>query len=85
MIIDSSANGSVNGSDSRIVTGCSQDSNCAARMRYMKISDSPNARRKFCAARPSSRERPRIACWPGSMFNELAVSVVSGINGLGRF
>ena len=27
MMIDSSANGSVSGSDSRIVTGCSQDSN----------------------------------------------------------
>ena len=58
MMIDSSANGSVSGSDSRIVIGCSHDSNCAARIRYMKISDSANAIRKFCAARPSSRERP---------------------------
>ena len=40
MMIDRSANGSVSGSDSRIVTGCSHDSNCAARIRYMKISDS---------------------------------------------
>ena len=58
MMIDSSANGSVSGSDSRIVIGCSHDSNCAARIRYMKTSDSTNAIRKFCAARPSSRERP---------------------------
>ena len=58
MMIDSSAKGSVSGSDVRIVTGCSHDSNCAARIRYMKMSERPNARRKFCAARPSSRERP---------------------------
>ena len=58
MMIDSSANGSVSGSDSRIVTGWSHDSNCAARIRYMNTSDSTNAIRKFCAARPSSRERP---------------------------
>ena len=37
MISEISANGSVSGSDSRIVTGCSHDSNCAARIRYMKI------------------------------------------------
>ena len=37
MTIEISANGSVSGSDSRIVTGCSHDSNCAASTRYMKI------------------------------------------------
>jgi hypothetical protein len=58
MMIESSANGSVSGSDRRIVIGCSHDSNCAARIRYMKTSESTNAIRKFCAARPSSRERP---------------------------
>ena len=58
MMIDSSANGSVSGSDSRIVIGCSHDSNCAARIRYMKTSDSTNASTKFCAARPSSFDRP---------------------------
>ncbi len=58
MMIDSNANGSVSGNDSRMVTGCSHDSNCAARIRYMKTSDSRNAVTKFCAARPSSRERP---------------------------
>ena len=58
MMIDSSANGSVSGSDSRIVIGCSHDSNCAARIRYMKTSDSTNASTKFCAARPSSLDRP---------------------------
>ena len=56
--IASSANGSVSGSDSRIVIGCSHDSNCAARIRYMKTSDSTKASTKFWAARPSSRERP---------------------------
>ncbi len=57
-MIDSSANGSVSGNDSRIVTGCSHDSNCAARIRYMKMRDSANAMRKFCAALPSSFDRP---------------------------
>ncbi len=56
--IDSSANGSVSGSDSRIVTGCSHDSNCAASTRYMKISDSASACRNALAVRFSSRERP---------------------------
>ena len=55
---DSSANGSVSGSDSRIVTGCSHDSNCAARIRYMKTSDSRMAERNAVAVRLSSRERP---------------------------
>ena len=40
MMSESSANGSVSGSDSRIVTGCSHDSNCAARIRYMNTNDS---------------------------------------------
>ena len=56
--IERSANGTVSGSASRIVTGCSQLSNCAARIRYMKTKDSPKARRKFCAARPCSFDRP---------------------------
>ena len=56
--MDRSANGSVSGSDSRIVIGWSHDSNCAARIRYMKTSDSRNAVTKFCAARPSSLDRP---------------------------
>jgi hypothetical protein len=64
-MMDSSANGSVSGSDSRIVIGWSHDSNCAARIRYMNTSDSTNAMRKFCAgpselARPS-RERGAVA------------------------
>ena len=68
MMIDSSANGNVSGSDSRIVTGCSHDSNCAARIRYMNTSDSPKAIRKFCAARPSSRDRPaNRVLYPGPM------------------
>ena len=47
-----SANGTVSGSDSRIVIGCSHDSNCAARIRYMKMNDSANATRKACAGAP---------------------------------
>ena len=57
-MIDSSAKGSVSGSDSRIVIGCSHDSNCAARIRYMKTSDSTKASTKFWAVRPSSLDRP---------------------------
>ena len=62
-MIDRSAKGSVSGSDSRIVIGCSHDSNCAARIRYMKMSERTNASTKFCAARPSSRDRPVNAPW----------------------
>ena len=58
MMIDNSAKGSVSGSDRRIVIGWSHDSNCAARIKYMNTSDSRNASTKFCAARPSSRDRP---------------------------
>ncbi len=58
MIIDNNANGNVSGNESRIVMGCSHDSNCAARIRYMNTSDRPKASRKFCAARASSRDRP---------------------------
>ena len=57
-ISDSSANGSVSGRDSRIVTGWSQDSNCAASTRYMKISDRANAVRNAVAVRLSSRDWP---------------------------
>ena len=73
MMIESSANGSVSGSESRIVIGCSHDSNCAARIRYMKTSDSTNASRKFCAARASSRDRPanRVAV-PGPISSDSA-------------
>ena len=38
---DRSANGTVSGSEIMIVTGCSHDSNCAARTRYMKMNESP--------------------------------------------
>ncbi len=58
MTIEMSANGSVSGSDSRIVTGCSHDSNCAASTRYMKMSDSASACKKALAVRFSSRDRP---------------------------
>ncbi len=49
-----SAKGTVSGSASRIVIGCSHDSNCAARMRYMKMNDSPKARMKALPVRAIS-------------------------------
>ena len=51
-------NGNVSGNGRRIVTGCSQDSNCAASTRYMKMSDSASAWRNADAVRLSSRDRP---------------------------
>ena len=76
-MIESSAKGSVSGSDSRIVIGCSHDSNCAARIRYMNTSDSTNASTKFCAARPSSLraagEARRDSRRPGSSSVELGL------------
>ena len=56
--IDRSANGTVSGSASRIVIGWIQLSNCAARIRYMKMIESRNAMRNADAAFPCSRERP---------------------------
>ena len=53
-----SAKGIVSGRARRIVIGWSQLSNWAARMRYMKMNDRAKARRKFCAARPCSLDRP---------------------------
>ncbi len=83
MMIDSSANGSVSGSDSRIVMGCSHDSNCAARIRYMNTIDNRNAMRKFCAARPSSLERPaKRVLYPGPMFNDSAARVIAAMAGV---
>ena len=58
MTIEISANGSVSGSDRRIVTGCSHDSNCAASTRYMKMSDNARACKNALAVRFNSRERP---------------------------
>ncbi len=56
--MESRANGTVSGSASKIVTGWSHDSNWAARIRYMKMMDSRNARAKFRAAVPISFEVP---------------------------
>ena len=42
----------------RMVIGCSQLSNCAARTRYMKTPEERKASRKALAARPCSLERP---------------------------
>ena len=52
------ANGTVSGSASRMVIGCSQDSNCAARMRYMKMNDIPKARMKALPVRAISFDCP---------------------------
>ena len=76
MISDSSANGSVSGSDSRIVTGCSHDSNCAARIRYMKMNDSAIAVRNALAVRFNSRERPaKSARYSGGIQFAAAASI----------
>ena len=53
-----SANGTVSGNARRIVIGCSHDSNCAARMRYMKMKASPNAIRNAPPVRLSSFDWP---------------------------
>jgi len=42
-----SANGTVSGSEIKIVMGCSHDSNWAARIKYMKTKAKPNAMAKF--------------------------------------
>ena len=68
--IEKSANGTVSGSASRIVIGWIQLSNCAARIRYMKMIDSRNANMKFVKARPCSRERPvKPVAYSGGMFS----------------
>ncbi len=75
--IEISANGSVSGSDSRIVTGCSHDSNCAARIRYMNTSDRTIAERNAVAVRLSSRERPvKPARYSGVMLSVCARSAI---------
>ena len=77
MMSDISANGSVSGSDSRIVTGCSHDSNCAARIRYMKTNDSAMAVRNAVAVRFSSRERPtKSARYSGPKFRSRAAATI---------
>ncbi len=48
------------GSDSRIVNGWMVLSNCAARIMYMKITDSANAHRNSPKVRSSSRPLPAI-------------------------
>ena len=55
---ETSANGTVSGSDSRMVIGCSHDSNCAARIRYMKMNDIPKARMKALPVRAISFDWP---------------------------
>ena len=56
--VDISAKGTDKGSVSRIVTGCMNDSNWAARIRYMKTKESRNARRNELYARCSSFDWP---------------------------
>ena len=77
MMIDSSAKGSVSGSDSRIVIGCSHDSNCAARIRYMKTSDSTKASTKFW---PRARQFLRPAGEGAAIVGARAQLVELGLN-----
>ena len=55
---ESSAKGRVSGSASRMVKGCTQDSNCAARIRYMKMKAMRKATMKALPAFAISFERP---------------------------
>src|SRR5687767_408607 len=55
---DKSANGTVSGNDIRMMIGYSQDSNCAARIKYMNTNDSPNASKKPEASSDEDLERP---------------------------
>ena len=55
---DSRANGKVSGSASKMVNGWIHDSNCAARIKYMKMNAMPNAVTKATPAFFSSLERP---------------------------
>src|SRR4029079_6477003 len=57
-ISDTSANGTVSGSDSKIVIGCSHDSNCAARIRYMNRNDRPKAKANAAPVRLISFDCP---------------------------
>jgi len=58
---DTSANGTVSGSDSRIVIGCSHDSNWAARIRYMNRNDRPNANMNASPVRLISFDCPNAS------------------------
>src|SRR5512136_2466836 len=73
MRMESRANGTVSGKASRIVTGWSQDSNWAARIRYMKTMERRKANPKFRAVVPISFEVPVTPTWyTGSRFMDLA-------------
>ncbi len=56
--IDSSANGTESGSESRMISGCTRLSYCDASTIYMKITDSRNAHPNSTNVRSSSRPRP---------------------------
>ena len=68
----------VSGSDNRMVTGCSHDSNWAARIRYMNTNDSTMALRNAVAVRLSSRERPtKSARYSGPKSSAAAASAIA--------
>src|SRR5262249_11022867 len=56
--VESNANGIESGSVNRIVTGWMNDSNCAARIRYINTNDKRNASRNELYARCSSFDWP---------------------------
>jgi hypothetical protein len=58
MSVESRANGTESGSVSRIVTGWMNDSNCAARIRYMKTNERAKASMKDWLARCNSFDWP---------------------------
>src|SRR3954447_12228394 len=55
---DKSANGTVSGRERRMMSGMLHDSNCAARIRYMKTNDIENASRKPIASSEDVFDRP---------------------------
>src|SRR4051812_3021865 len=58
MSSDRIANGTVSGSEIRMMNGYIQDSNCAAKIKYMKTNDSENASKNPAASSDDDLERP---------------------------
>src|SRR4051812_38247409 len=78
-----SANGTVSGSEIKMMNGFSQDSNCAAKIRYMKTNESPNASKKPLASSDDDLDRPvgtrryagPVCCFSKAAFTALTTSL----------
>ena len=83
MMIDSSAKGSVSGSESRIVTGWSHDSNCAARIKYMNTSERYEGNQEVLSGTAQLARAAREArAVPGPMFSASAERCIASIAGV---